>query len=342
MREKFGFARVAPSARYACLLGILAFTVGLWESGCGSGASESSGEATLFLAGDGVLWAVGVDSGRVQTERLSELQGGDPPHRLLRVGDRLVFWGGATYVLDPARLKAPKRLFGQYGVFFGSAHSGRVWISTLPSGRRNGLGQVIEITTGGRVTTRRAGAPGTPFADTKDGLLVLTASGDVRLWDLTTKRTHLVLQRKDLGGLGPADGHLLASCTNRCQQLRLTDVRSGDVRRFQAPSGLSFDVAHGAFAPRGSVLAFPMLSGGATSSARLALVNVINRSVRVVAGSLVPGGYHFVAWSADSKDVFISGGGLLRHRVLVHYRRGMGRAVVMRAKVGDFYGMDAI
>src|ERR671918_1048119 len=84
------------SRAHACLLALAALLA--LAGGCGGdpedeGRSASGESPRLFLAGDGELWAVDVSEERVQHVELTELSPGDPPHRIVRRGDRLALWG---------------------------------------------------------------------------------------------------------------------------------------------------------------------------------------------------------------------------------------------------------
>src|ERR671919_2695690 len=94
------------SRAHACLLALAALLA--LAGGCGGdpedeGRSASGESPRLFLAGDGELWAVDVSEERVQHVELPELSPGDPPHRIVRRGDRLIPWACTTVALDPGR-----------------------------------------------------------------------------------------------------------------------------------------------------------------------------------------------------------------------------------------------
>ena len=71
--------------------------------------------------------------------------------------------------------------------------------------------------------------------------------------------------------------------------------------------------------------------------ARLALVDVARRRIRLVAGSTVPPGYTFARWSRTGGYAFLTGGERFRDRTIVAYRVGEAMARRLRVRVGDFY-----
>lgn len=163
------------------------------------------------------------------------------------------------------------------------------------------------------------------------------------LWDPTTRQVVRRLPVAAIGDLGPTYRNLLASCTGGCGELRLTDLRSGDQRVVPRARGLRLrDHARRVLA-RGRDAGTPSQS----TPARLG----IRRPARarrprqdeatLVAGSRVPSGYRFVAWSSSGDHVFITGGDRFDTRVIVAYRLGHEHARVVRVHVGDFYGLAA-
>jgi hypothetical protein len=112
--------------------------------------------AELVLAGDGELWAVDVAAERARHVEIRELAPGDAEHRVVRRGDRFVFWGYATYAAaDPA---GPlERIADDTWFFIPSAHPDRVWVTVLDPATpatRHALKAVREITVDGQVRSR--------------------------------------------------------------------------------------------------------------------------------------------------------------------------------------------
>jgi hypothetical protein len=336
------------SARRIATGAVLAVALGA----CGERARVEAPRATaqagpqLLLAGDQRLWTVDVAHERVRDIALPELTPGDPPLRILRRGNRFVLWGYATYVWAPERDELSPLVRDSW-FFLPSGHGDRVWIAVLdPSSppTERALRAVREVTLGGEVTVQGARPPGGrwPIAPIRAGLLVPTA-GDrgVAVWDPAADRVIARVPLANLSNLGPTNGDRIVSCARRCRALELIDVRTGDRRRLAAPRGEAFETWKAAFSPSGSRLAVPVRTlGQRRSPLRLAIVEPERRRVAVLAGSAVPPGYTFVAWSSSGRDVFLSGGPLAR-RTITWYRRGDARARTLDVSVGAFFDMAA-
>src|SRR5919206_3891146 len=113
--------------RYVVLLVLLLF------AGCG-GARQAAEGPRLYLAGNGELWVVDVAHQRVRHLERPLLDVGDPPHRILARGRRLVM--GSAY--------------GDTAFFLPSQRRDRVWVVDI--GGRDLLRAVREVTVDG-VTT---------------------------------------------------------------------------------------------------------------------------------------------------------------------------------------------
>jgi hypothetical protein len=297
--------------------------------GCGS-AEPSAVEVgpKLYLAGDNELWIVDADSGRVWHRFSSQLGPGDPPHKVLARGRRIVM--GTPY--------------GDRAFFLPSARRDRVWVVDLRSSSGTAFA-VREVTIDGETTVaaRRMPNPRWPLGVVRDGLL-LEGNGQVMVWDPRTDRVvhHLAFPA---GLMGPAAGDVVTACVDvYCPVLRLIDIDSGRVRVARAPSGTAFEPWAGAFSPDGRLLALALRGPGqpATATRRLALIDVASGRVGVVPGSSVPAGYTLVAWSASGDHVFFTGGDRGGRRVLLGYRLGTRRAHDLDVRVGDFYDLAAI
>jgi hypothetical protein len=323
---------------------------------CGGGEAAGPVRAAaapsprLYLAGDGELWIVDVATERVRHLALRQLAPGDPPHRIVRRGRRLVLWGYATYVADPGFRRPPRTLVSRSWFFMPSANPNRVWIAFLD--RRSpatvrALRAVREITVGGRVTVPDVRPPAGrwPERALASGLLLSTGEGDggFALWDPVTRTVVRRLPSRAIGDLGPAYGDVLASCPVPCRTLRLTDVRTGARHDVPAPRGFRFEAWLAAFSPDGRQLAVPVHRDGAGESGprSLALVEAARRTARVVPGSRVAPGYTLVAWSASGRHVFVTGGERGGERTITAYRLGATRARALDVAVGDFYDIAA-
>jgi hypothetical protein len=325
-------------------IALLACGALLFFAACG-GDDDSPGEtapAKLFLAGDGELTVVDVDAGSAERHRLAELAPGDPPHRIVRRGEKLVFYGGETYVLDP-HLRSPPRKLGESWFFIPGAKPDRVWLAQLdPSSPETvrALAGVREVSVDGRVTIPSVRPPRGrwPVAAAGDVLVFEDRSGGLELWSTATRE----ITRRLAGALlGPSQGDLLAWCAHEGRTLQVTNVRTGSDRAIEPPEDFSaFDCSSGAFSPDGTTLAIPVLIAGFEAGRLLALVDVESGTAEAVDASGVAAGYVYVAWSSAGDRVFLSGGSG-GARELLQYRLGDPEAVRIPAEVGEFYGLAA-
>jgi hypothetical protein len=304
------------SLRYVLLLCLIA--------GCGGSPSPRAAGPTLYLAGDNELWIVDADSQRVRHEYRADLEPGDPPYKVLARGRRII-------------MGSP---FGNGAIFLPSARPDRVWVVDMRPGRSTVLG-VREVTLDGETTVPATRPPSRlwPLGAVRDGLLLDGGPG-VEVWNPTSNR---VVRRLDVrpGLVGPTSGDIVTVCTDPyCTTLRLLDVAAGAGHAAHAPAHTSFQPWDGAFSPDGKLFASP-LRGGPQDPLRLALIDVASGRVGLVRGSDVPGGYTMVAWSADSRHVFLTGGARGGRRVIVGYRIGTRAAHRLKIDVGDFYDFAA-
>jgi hypothetical protein len=292
----------------------------------------------LLLAGDGEMWVIDVRAGRARRLRVP-LPGGDPPHRVVRRGDRFVLWDRGTSVTGP-RIRRPEPLERRSAFFLPSTRPDRVWLFRFdrdsPATNLR-FASMSEIDLSGRRTAHAKRPPrGWPVRAARAGILLLRHEPEILVWNPRTRERIATLPFGRIGDIGPVHGDTLASCTGRCGVLRLTDVRTGAQRRVLGPAGLAFEPAYAAFSSDGD-LAVPVRTRGERTR-RLALVE--SGRARVVPGSSVPEGYVIATWSRDDAHVFLSGG-QGRERVIAWYRRDRGRARRIGVKTGAFYDMAA-
>lgn len=343
---------IQPVAAVAALVLALA--------GCGEGVSgadpktpRSGGEpATLFLAGDLEMWVVDVDADQAEHLRIPELGGGDPPHRIATIGDRLALWDEDVASVPAADPSAAAETLAKDGwIFIPAADPDRIWVGFLDSdspATAGGLGELREIDADGNVITRGVKPPdgAWPYAELTGGLL-FQGPGPIRLWDPDTEHTVRTYSWQQIGDMGPVDGDLLASCFESCEELILTDFAGGGQRRVRAPDGLAFVAFEAMFSPNGATLAVPVIDAGggwksfSTYDRQLALVDLEDETTEIVAGSEAPPGYVFTAWSSDGSQAFMTGGGPHTARTIIAYRLGDERARTLDVEVGDFYDIAA-
>jgi hypothetical protein len=297
----------------------------------------------LFLAGDGEMWIVAVDTGSVHHLKLPELSPGDPPYKIVRRGDKLVLWGYTTYVLDPTADPRLRVLVRDSLVFVPSAVPDRVWVA-INSSDTGHIGAIREVSVDGRVTVPDTKPPGgqLPVAALTNGLVFQLSDGRLEVWNPVTGG---VVRTLTAGFPVTSRRNLLVWCGGDCHTLHVTDVVTGKDIVVSPPPGTSgFD--RGMFSPDGETIAVavhtgPLLEGLTTLKSQLALVNVRTGTARIVDGTTVKGAYVFVDWSPSGDSVFITGGNQFETRTIVEYRRGADSARRLQVKVGDFYGMAA-
>jgi hypothetical protein len=304
------------------------------------GAPRAARGPHLYLSGKyGRVWRVGVD-GSVVTARIPALDPGDPPHHLLRRGDRLVGWGYQSYLLDPGLEEDPELLVRDSLFFIPSAHEDRLWVATEAPGTNRRIATVREVTVDGRVTVPRTRPPGRrwPERALEAGLVFHDGDGWV-VWDPVARRT---VDRFDAEDLGPAHGNLLASCDSFCHDIAIRDVRTGRWRSVGPPEGFgAYAVWHAEFSPDGKTIAVPVAKEAL--DARLALVDVDAATVSVVAGTKTAQLANFVAWSADGSHVFFAGGGRPDgDEEIFVYEVGEAGARRLDVDVGEFYDAAAL
>jgi hypothetical protein len=292
------------------------------------------------------MWVVDAGAETARKIAMPELSPGDPPHRVAVRGDRIVLWGYDTLATDAADPGRPlDRIATDSLIWIPSADPERVWVG-FPNDdpHQAGLEAVREITATGETTVSDVEPPrGYWPAVALDSGLVFTPSDGIELWDPRTRETTRRFANEEIGDLGPAHGDLLASGTQNCQEVILTDFASGTQRRIPAPPGETFDVWNGAFSPDGARLALPVnaVQSGSRAPSALALISLEDDRVTLVPSSQVPGGYTFVVWSASGDEVFITGGERFDERVIVRYRLGESSARALDVEVGDFYDAAA-
>jgi hypothetical protein len=333
----------------ALAAGIAALAV----NGCGDvgdTTTEPGGHPpTLFLAGDGELWVVDAEAETSQHIRMPELSAGDPPHRIVTRGDRLVLWGYDTYTLDPRHPERdPEVLVRDSWIFIPSDEPGRVWVGFLDPDHRpttRSLSSIRELSADGEATGPDVVPPEGAWPDTAfDHGLLFPTEDEWILWD---PETESVVRRFEFGELqdhGPSYGDQLASCPDDCRELWVSDVITGDERTIPAPDDYAFQVWDGAFSPDGHAIAVPVARAGGEAwdaPKELALVRPTRGEVKVIPGSEVPGGYVKAQWTASGDDVFFTGGERREPRAIVLYHLGDERAHRLDVEVGDFYDAAA-
>lgn len=260
--------------------------------------------------------------------------GGDPPYRLYRTGNRLVYFGpGGTYAIDLDVDGAPQKL-GKAWYFIPSATEGRVWLTFLdedsPETVRD-LESVVETTVRGRVTVRSKARPpcrGPTILAAAEGALLCQYGRALRVFDPASGEVLL-----ELPGSFVADTHrrLVAWWANRrpghSPALHITNIGTGRDRVVSPGDSFRFTATYdGAFSPDGSRLAVPVRARRTAGEPRtrgrwqVALVDVVRGAAQAIDGSRLPASYHKLAWSSSGDLFFTAGEGRL-----MAYRPGSHR-----------------
>jgi hypothetical protein len=315
----------------------LTFVAALALVGCAAPAHplrEAVPSGTLYLAGvrPSTLIVVHVRSSRARTYRLRGLGPGDPPYMLATTGGRLVtFTLGRAFSYGPG-FKEPPRSLGHAWFFVPSARPGRVWLALLDDPRTVTLRGLREVTVKGRVTVAHtARPPGWPLAALDTGLVIQRRT--LELWNPSTGAIV-----RSLPGVFPlaAHGSLLASCSDACPALHVTDTRSGTDLRMRPSRAFRFSASYdGAFSTDGHLLAVPakLRHGGGY---RVALVDLERRRARLLRGAPLDRGYPLFSWARSGWLFFNTG-----HGRIAAYRPGASRATLLPVRVPAFTDMAA-
>lgn len=288
-------------------------------------------DSFVYLTTDNTLTIVDVDSAVVSVHGIPELAPGDPPHRIVSRGDRLVFYGQtqtdpAVYVLDPSESLTPV-LIDEAWFFIPSAEEDRVWLAILDTASPDtvrALESVREVSVDGTVTSEDVSPPeGHWPVGALTGGLLFQGDNNLEVWDPVTQ----TLVNNLPGPFPVAMWHnRIATCAGNCSQLELFDLDTDAHAVAEAPTGsMSFDGYGGAFSPDGRYIAVPTYANAAPITAdtpvAVTLIDFESGTAVIVPGSL-QGEQNFpmVAWSSDGKWVFFynwssgSGGQLVAYR----------------------------
>jgi hypothetical protein len=274
-----------------------------------------------------------------ETFRLLKLPtvGGDWIDRLYTTGGRFVWNGpGGTYAIDTDLRGEFQKLADTY--FVPSAAEGRLWFISghRPRQRtRERRLSAVEMTVRGRVTRRLALAKPChgPIVEALADAFVCQARRTLLAVDPATRKTITRVR-----GLFPfaARGFTVAACEDRCDAIRMTDIRARRRWSIGLPAGYRPVVGYndGAFSPDGAVLAIPAAAGDRNSSQptgpplRIALVDVRRGTARVIPGSRLARDYPKLTWSRSGELFFVAG-----HGRLMSYRLGSARAEPLSVKL---------
>jgi hypothetical protein len=274
----------------------------------------------LFLLGvpdsdhgavDGVfLYTMDADTGVLQRQHLPKLGIGDPLQYFDVTGGRLVYYGinGTTFSID-TDLRGPPIRLGPSLTFVPSATDGRVWLvgPIRASSDPDRYLPIKEVTVDGKVVvTGRATNPpcvGGISAAVRSAVLC-PAPPDMIAVDARTGRR---IGRAPGSTPLATGGDLVASCTNPCPKLVVSDPVAGKTVRIDPRPGFEWHTGYeGAFSPDGRLVAVPIKPAESTrgpreNTMRVAIVDLQNRSAQLIHGSEIrEGGALDFSSSGDS------------------------------------------
>lgn len=309
-------------------------------------------ETNVYFVTAGRLTEVDIDARTVVVHRVPELAPGDPPHRLVRIGGDLVFFGQtdrgpAVFSVDPAAPGSPD-LIDDAWFFIPSAAEDRIWLAILdessPSTLRS-LQAVREVTAAGQVTVEDVAPPNgrSPIAAVEAGLLF--QGGEIlELWDPDTREFIQVLP----GPFAVATrGNKIVACSS-CDRLDLIDLDTGTQSTVQLPPEVgSIGGYGGVFSPDGRYMAVPGSLSDDQQVTSDTPVGVVLVDTDTGTASLVPGmsqshnGYPQVTWSSDGEWLFYSVGGLYAGtgRLFAHQPGQPSAYEVPVTLEGQYFGM---
>lgn len=267
---------------------------------------------------------------------------------MVRAGDRLVFWGGDTYTLDPNEVDRPAvKISDDSWIFVPSADPDRVWVEVRDKKASTPYDFVFdavrEIAADGTVT-----AEGPPFegrwidaavsvgvvSETDDGLVV---------WDPTARE--VVTGLRASGPTAATFGNTLVWCENHCPALHFSQVLTGEDRVIRPPEGFSFfDGWSGKFSPDGSTFAVPVSGDenfGPHGSHAVALVDVRSGNVsQLVPGSSTNAGCCQLSWDPTGSRLYIAAFDE-NHWTLEYWDVGSGGEVPVEVEIPHDFAMVA-
>ncbi|MBA2724981.1 MAG: hypothetical protein H0U53_03230, partial [Actinobacteria bacterium] len=257
----------------------------------------------VYLSNGFELTVVDVDAATVTVHKFSELAPGDPPYRLVRRGDQLVFYGEtetgpALYTVDLVDPGIPELLHDDAWFFVPSAVEDRVWVADLDESshyQAQTLDAVREITLEGVVTMEAVPPPNSPWlVAAVDRGLVFQGDGTLEIWD---PRTQEFVETLSAPSLLATWRNRIVVC-DRCDELTLIDLDAEAQRTVDLPFGVALvDGNGGAFSPNGRLVA---VTGFLTPSpvdfeteAVTVLVDFEDATATIVPGSLVETRYSY-------------------------------------------------
>lgn len=303
--------RAVPVSLIAAAL-VAALVVIVVRPGTDSGSRVVAGpsrEGGVLYLSDGYSKVTKLDvaTGAAQTVTLPGMFPGDPPYRILRRGDRLVYWGRTTDTYEFATfsigldLRSAPRLVDRALFFVPSSHPGRIWL--VYGARGGGAPEAVrEVTLDGAETVPRTPLPPKltyyPEMGVGDGLVLESGRGLV-YWTRDGRVRPLPGNARALA----ARADVVAVETGR--MLQLVDVNRGKRREIALPPGVvSFSDLSGSFSPDGRTLAvFGDLNRAPPLRGVILLVDLASGGARVLPGTDTDNGGS-IAWSSTGGTLY--------------------------------------
>ncbi|MCU1467999.1 MAG: exported protein of unknown function [Actinomycetia bacterium] len=243
---------------------------------------------------------------------------GDQPFLSLRVDDSVVVGWGDVHA-SPISGRA-SHLLGT-GVFVPAAERGAVWLTSY-GGVQTATERLVDMR--GRVLLEGRTPSGVALTGVPGGL-VMQNPGGLDLWDARTGRNTRHLGTST-GIAAPAFGSLLAWCDHCNESFELTDVGTPAARGAAGSrsvalhlAGASLAMNQARFSPDGTHVAIPAppdAAAAAGASTTIVVVTVLTGDVTAQIDTHER--YASIAWSSDSRRLYIatsssSGGRILEH-----------------------------
>jgi hypothetical protein len=268
------------------------------------------------------LRAIDLETGDSRLLEVSDFLPGDAQFSVVRTGSGYVYRCESGACALEGNLQSETHSLGEAWCLSPSATEGRVWLAYLdpnsPSTVRS-MEAIQEVFLDGEIATDSQLPPDRwhcPVGAVNQGVL-FSEGDDIVVWD--TEAGEVVSR---LPGPFPADaqGDLVAWCDFGCRGgLHVTDIRTGEDVTIESDGDFRLaETFDGAFSPDGSLLALPVTTGDAQLPNQVALVDVEQRTARLIEGLRSRGP---MDWASTGERLFVV--------------TGAGRITVYDAASGD-------
>jgi len=251
--------------------------------------------------------AIYLETGDSRLLEVSDFQPGDAQFSLVRTGTGYVYRCESGACALGGNLRDETHSLGEAWCLSPSATEGRVWLAYLdpnsPSTVRS-MEAIQEVSLDGEIAVNSQLPQDRwhcPVGAVNQGVL-FSEDDDTVVWDAEAGE---VVAR--IPGPFPADaqGDLVAWCDFGCDEgLHVTDIATGEDVTIESDGAFRWaETFDGTFSPDGSLLALPVMTEGAELPNRVALVDVEQRTARLLHDDLRIGGP--MDWSSSGERLFI-------------------------------------